>query len=144
MKAFRKCWLCTVRQPYVDYMREGKKTMEVRTRLPKDFWVGDGLYVMEKGTNTLALVAEVKSIAVRYADSFGYALLEKRKGLLCQTCLSVEEIKEYVKDRPLFYLIEIALRWVPSEAQRKYLTPEHFGYRCMPQGILPMPGKWKP
>lgn len=144
MKAFRKCWTCTVRQPYVDYMREGKKTIEVRTRLPKGFWSGDGLYVMEKGTNTLALVGEVKSVAVRHADNFGYTLLEMKGDDLRQTCMSIEEIKDYVKDRPLFYLIEIALRWVPSEEQRKYLTPEHYGYRCMPQGILPIPGKWKP
>lgn len=144
MKAFRKCWLCTVRQPYVDYMREGKKTIEVRTRLPKGFWVGDGLYVMEKGMNTLAFVGEVKRVDVRYADNFGYALLERKKGLLRQTCMSIEELKEYVKERPCFYLIEITHRWIPSEEQRKYLTPEHYGYRCMPQGILPIPGKWKP
>ena len=144
MKAFRKCWTCTVRQPYVDYMIYGWKTIEVRTRLPKDFKVGDGLYVMEKGTNTLALVVDVTRVDVRHADNFGYALLEREKGLLRQTCLSVEEIKEYVKDRPYMYLIEIALRWVPSEEQRKYLTPEHFGYRCMPQGVLPIPGKYKP
>lgn len=144
MKAFRKSWICTVRPPYVDYMREGKKTIEVRTRLPKDFWVGDGLYVMEKGTNTFALVGEVKSVAIRYADDLGYILLEKRKGLLRQTCMSIEEIKEYVKDRPNFYLIEITNRWICPEEQRKYLTPEHYGYRCMPRGILPIPGKWKP
>lgn len=141
MKGFRKCWLCTVQSRYVALMKEGKKTIEVRTRVPRDMRNGDGLYIMEKGTNTLALVARVG--VKTFYDLIGlYTELPRHQ--LRRTCLSLEEIDNYMNGRPEVVFIEITLAWVPSEEQRKYLTPEHFGYRCMPQGILPMPGKYKP
>lgn len=141
MKGFRKSWICTVQSRYVALMKEGTKRVEVRTRVPRDMRKGDGLYIMEKGTNTLALVA-------RIGGTTSYDLIglytELPRYQLSRTCLSLEEIDNYMNGRPEVVFIEITLEWEPSKAQRKYLTPEHFGYRCMPQGILPIPGKYKP
>lgn len=141
MRAFRKCWLCTVKPQYVALMKERKKTIEVRTRVPRDMRRGDGLYIMEKGTRTLALVARIEGII-----SFDRKELFTKVPTyqLRRTCLNLSEIDDYLKGRPRVNFIEITCEWLPTEAQRKYLTPEHFGYRCMPQGILPMPGNWKP
>lgn len=141
MNGFRKCWLCTVKPQYVALMKEGKKTIEVRARVPRDMKKGDGLYVMEKGTRTLALVARIDGIAT--LDSAEMFTKVPRYQLRC-TCLSFSEIEEYLNGRTQVNLIEISLAWVPSEEQRKFLTPEKYGYRCMPQGILPIPGKWMP
>lgn len=141
MKRFRKCWLCTVKPHYVALMKSGNKTLEVRTRVPRDMRKGDGLYIMEKGTNTLALVVRVGAITTY--DRVGM-YTELPLSQLKRTCLTLEDIEVYLHGRPKVNLIEITPEWEPSVEQRKYLTPEHFGYRCMPQGILPMPGKWKP
>ena len=141
MKGYRKCWICTVKPRYVAMMKSGEKTIEVRTRVPRDMKKGDGFYIMEKGANTLALVARVGGITTY--DRMGlYMNLPTRE--LMRTCLSLAELDEYIGLRPQANFIEITVEWIPSEAQRKYLTPEHFGYRCMPQGVLPIPGKWIP
>lgn len=40
-------WMITVRPPFSRWLVEGKKTMEIRTRIPKDLCIGDFVYVVE-------------------------------------------------------------------------------------------------
>lgn len=141
MKGFRKCWLCTVKPRYVALMKSGNKTLEVRSRVPRNLRKGDGLYIMEKGTNTLALIARVGEISTYEREGM---YTEIPLSQLIRTCLTLDDIDEYLHGRPQVNLIEITPVWIPGEEDRKYLTPEFYGYRCMPQGILPIPGKWKP
>lgn len=141
MRAFRKGWICTVKSQYVALMKERKKTIEVRTRIPRDMREGDGLFVMEKGTNTLALVARIGGITIFDRKELFTKVPTYQ---LRRTCLNLSEIDDYLRGRPQVNFIEITCEWLPTEVQRKYLTPEKYGLRCMPQGILPIPGNWKP
>ena len=140
MKGFRKCWLCTVQSRYVALIKSGEKSIEVRARIPRNLKEGDGLYIMEKGMRELALVARIGSITTY--DRVGLYVNLPRY-IQRRTCLSLEEIDQYLNGRPQVNFLEITPVWIPQDNERKYLTPEYYGYRCMPQGIFPLPGKWK-
>lgn len=141
MKVLSKSWLCTVKPQYVALMKEGKKTIEVRTRVPKLMKKGDLLCIMEKGTNTLALVTRVESITTFERKDL---YLKVPRYQLRRTCLTFAEIEEYLNGRNTINFIEISVMWTPREEERKYLTPESYGYKRMPQGILPNRGWRKP
>lgn len=40
-------WMITVSRPYSRWLVEGKKTMEIRTRIPKELNIDDYIYVVE-------------------------------------------------------------------------------------------------
>lgn len=44
-------WMITVREPYVSKILAGKKTIELRTRIPKMVRRGDTLLIIQAGTN---------------------------------------------------------------------------------------------
>lgn len=44
-------WIITVREPYVSKILAGKKTIEVRTKIPKMVKRGDTLLIIQAGTN---------------------------------------------------------------------------------------------
>ena len=141
MRGFRKGWLCTVKSQYVALMKSGEKTFEVRTRIPRDMRKGDALFIMEKGTRTLALVARIGGITT-YDRSELYTKVPRYQ--LRRACLELSDIMDYIKERPQVNFIELTSCWIPSEKGRKYLTPEFYGYKCMPQGFFPMPRERKP
>lgn len=93
-------WAISLKPQFVEAIREGRKTCEVRTRIPRELQSGDYLYVVE--TNTHGKVAlKLRVATIHYGDTNKMYIRYFRDSL----ALTAMEYIDYANGRDNMYFI---------------------------------------
>lgn len=105
-----KQWAITIRLPFIEEIVSGVKAYEIRTRLPRDFDVGDDVYVVQAASGgQVVLMFKVRDICIGTPRRM-WELYKRDLGV------SEAEFNLYTANRECVYLIkmECIRRLVPS------------------------------
>lgn len=93
-------WCICLKKKFADAILEGRKDVELRTRVPKSLCEGDRIFVCVSGTHgQIPFSFKVKWIG-KYGRGFAWKVFEKNM------CVSLNEFRNYTKCSIYVYIIK--------------------------------------
>lgn len=128
-------WVLTIKQPYVNLIFEGKKTLEVRKKIPKEIKGGDKVFVCVKGNGSKICASFV------VADIVCVSVFRMNEYYSDFTCLKYDDLIKYAKGkiRESVFITENRTIYGIGISDLVKLSPipvTNCGLRVAPQGIV--------
>lgn len=122
-------WMITVRPPFSRWLVEGKKTMEIRTRIPKDLCIDDFIYVVEAESGGKVVGAFlVKEIFIGHPCFIAKPYYNQHK-------VPYEMFCKYVGTREKICALKLELRHIPTFM----VNVKDYGLTRAPQWFTKLP-----
>lgn len=94
-------FICSIQFPYTEYIIQGHKIYEIRTKIPKNLKTGDRIYVVESGTHGKILFHFLVGKILMIDPELAWARYNFQLGI------SLEKFRQYVNGKDKIFLIEI-------------------------------------
>lgn len=116
-------WIITVKEPYCGFILLGKKTMELRRKVPPALRPGDVIFIVRKGDHgSIVGACSVTSVRVGSVNFF-YAYYDYAH------CVGLIKMREYADDNRFLFGIDLKRIEINSWC----LNVRSFGYERAPQ-----------